>query len=91
MDKNKNCNGNNNHWKVSVAEFRGYMRGTLEGIEKVIKEQKKDMCTVKKDIVKIKEYIAGRKAVQNFRSAFWGFIGSVVFLILGFALYKLFG
>ena len=89
MDK-KNCNSNN-HWKVSVAEFRGYMRGTLEGIEKVIKEQKKDMRIVKNDIVKIKEFIAGRKAVQNFRSAVWGFIGSVFMLGLGFALYKLFG
>jgi len=92
MDKNKNGNGNgNSHWKVSVAEFRGHVRGTLEGIEKVIKEQKEDIGTVKDDIVKIKEYIAGRKAVQNFRSALWGFIGSAFMLALGFALYKIFG
>jgi len=89
MDK-KNCNSNNS-WKVSVADFRGYMRGKLEDIEVVIKDQKKDMSFVKKDIVKIKEYIAGRKAVQNFRSAIWGFIGSVFMLGLGFILYKLFG
>ncbi len=90
MDKNKNGNGNN-HWKVSVAEFRGYMRGTLEGIQKEIVTQKKDMNFVKKDIVKIKEYIAGRKAVQNIRSAVWGFIGSMFFLVVGFILYKVFG
>ena len=89
MDK-KNCNSNNS-WKVSVADFRGYMRGKLEDIEVVIKDQKKDMNFVKKDIVKIKEYIAGRKAVQNFRSAVWGFIGSIFMLGLGFALYKIFG
>ena len=89
MDK-KNGNGNN-HWKVSVAEFRGYMRGKLEDIVLVAVDQKKEMNAVKKDIVKIKEYIAGRKAVQNFRSAFWGFIGSMFFLVLGFVLYKVFG
>ena len=89
MDK-KNSN-NNNSWKVSVADFRGYMRGKLEDIEVVIKDQKKDMNFVKKDIVKIKEYIAGRKAVQNFRSAVWGFIGSMFMLGLGFVLYKIFG
>jgi len=89
MDKNKN--NNNNSWKVSVADFRGYMRGKLEDIEIVIKDQKKDMNFVKKDIVKIKEFIAGRKAVQNLRSSVWGFIGGVFMLILGFALYKIFG
>jgi len=89
MEENKNKN--NMHWKVSVAEFRGYMRGKLEDIALVAREQKKEMTTVKNDIVKIKEYIAGRKAVQNFRSAFWGFIGSLFFLILGFVLYKVFG
>ena len=53
MDK-KNGNGNN-HWKVSVAEFRGYMRGKLEDIVLVAVDQKKEMNAVKKDIVKIKE------------------------------------
>ena len=90
MSSEKNSNSNNS-WKVSVADFRGYMRGTLEGIQKEIKEQKKDMRTVKNDIVKIKVYIGGRKAVQNFRSAVWGFIGSMFMLILGFVLYKVFG
>lgn len=89
MDK-KNCN-NNNSWKISAAGFRGYMRGILEGIQKEIKEQKKDMNMVKNDIVEIKEYIAGKKAVQNLRSAVWGFIGSIFMLTLGFALYKIFG
>lgn len=94
MDKTKNgnCNGNgNDHWKVSVAEFRGYMRGTLEGINKEIKQQKRDMNFVKKDIVKIKEYIAGRKAVHGVKSAVFGFIGGVFTLIIGFVLYKVFG
>ncbi len=88
MDKNKN---GNNHWKVSVAEFRGYMRGTLEGIQKEIKDQKKDMSFVKKDIVKIKEYVAGRKAVHGFKSAVWGFIGGAFIVVIGFLLYKFFG
>lgn len=86
-----NNNKNNNHWKVSVAEFRGYMRGKLEDIVEVAKEQRKELNAVKKDIVKIKVYIGGRKAVQNFRSGFWGFIGGVFMLLLGFALYKIFG
>jgi len=81
----------NNHWKVSVAEFRGYMRGKLEDIVTVAVDQKKELNIVKKDIVKIKEYIAGRKAVQNLRSAIWGFIGSVFMLLVGFVLYKVFG
>lgn len=90
MDKGKNNNGNN-HWKVSAAEFRGHMRGTLEGIETAIKDQKKDMRTVKNDIVKIKEYIAGRKAVQNIKSAVFGIIGGTFSVLVGFILYKLFG
>ena len=84
-------NSNNNHWKVSVAEFRGYMRGKLEDIVVAAKEQKKELNIVKNDIVEIKEYIAGKKAVQNLRSAIWGFIGSVFMLGLGFVLYKIFG
>ena len=89
MDK-KDCNSNN-HWKVSVAEFRGYMRGKLEDIVTVAVDQKKELNIVKKDIVKIKEYIAGRKAVQNFRSGLWGFIGGFIMLLIGFVLYKVFG
>lgn len=88
MDKDKN---GNNSWKVSVADFRGYMRGKLEDIEVVIKDQKKDMNFVKKDIVKIKEYIAGRKAVHGVKSAIFGSVGGIVVVIVGFILYKLFG
>jgi len=87
----ENKNKNNNHWKVSVAEFRGYMRAKLENIESTAKEQKKELTIVKGDIVTIKEFIAGRKAVQNFRSTIWGFIGGIFTLLVGAILYKIFG
>ena len=88
MDKNK-CD--NNSWKVSVADFRGYMRAKLEDIEVVIKDQKKDLGRVQKDIVKIKEWVAGRKAIQNVRSTVFGFLGGIFTLVVGFILHKLFG
>lgn len=86
-----NNNKSNDRWKVSVAEFRGYMRAKLEAIVEVAKEQKEELNIVKKDIVKIKVYIGGRKAVQNLRSTIWGFIGGIFTLIIGFCLYKIFG
>ena len=81
----------NDRWKVSPDEFRGYMRAKLENIEFVGTEQRKDMTAVKKDIVRIKLYIAGAKAVQKFRSSLWGSIGGVIAVVVGFCLYKLFG
>ena len=75
---------NNDYWKVSVAEFRGYMKRAME-------TNTKDLSQLKSDMIQVKVYIGARKAVQNLRSAIWGFIGSLFFLTLGFALYKIFG
>ena len=74
----------NDRWKVSVAEFRGYMRRAID-------TNTEDLSQLKKDMVKVKIYIGARKAVQNLRSTIWGFIGGMFMLILGFALYKIFG
>ena len=77
-------NKSNDYWKVSVSEFRGYMKRAME-------TNTKDLTQLKKDMIQVKVYIGARKAVQNLRSAIWGFIGSLFFLTLGFALYKIFG
>jgi len=83
---------------IKAAEFRGWAKAKIEDLwgemEQFRIEQHlftKAQEKVETAIGGIQQYIAGRKAVQNFKSAFWGFIGSVFMLGLGFVLYKLFG
>ena len=94
-DKNNN---NNKKTIIKAAEFRGWAKAKIEDLwgemEQFRKEQYLFTQVQEKVEVKINEiqqYIAGRKAVQNFRSGLWGFIGGFIMLLLGFALYKLFG
>ena len=75
---------NNDYWKVSAAKFQGYMKRAVD-------TNTTDLTQLKEDMIAVKIYIGARKAVQNLRSAIWGFIGSLFFLTLGFALYKIFG
>jgi len=89
---------NNRKTIIPAAEFRGWAKAKIEDLwgemEQFRKEQylfTKAQEKVETAINGIQQYIAGRKAVQNFRSAFWGFIGSMFMLILGFVLYKVFG
>lgn len=88
----------NDNNRMKAYEFRGWAKAKIEDLwgemEQFRKEQylfTKAQEKVETAINGIQQYIAGRKAVQNIRSAFWGFIGSVFMLILGFALYKIFG
>jgi len=94
-DKN---NSNDKKTIIKAAEFRGWAQAKIEDMWKEMEQFRKEqyMFTQAQEKVEvaingIKEYIAGRKAVQNFRSAIWGFIGSVFLAGLGFVLYKLFG
>ena len=75
---------NNYYWKVSVAEIRRYMKRAVD-------TNTEDLSQLKEDMIAVKIYIGARKAVQNLRSTIWGFIGGMFMLILGFALYKIFG
>jgi len=95
MDK-KNCN--NRKTIIPAAEFRGWAKAKIEDLWGEMEQFRKEQYLftqaqekVEMAINGIQQYIAGRKAVQNFRSGVWGFIGGVFMLILGFALYKLFG
>lgn len=92
MDEKKE---NNN--VMRAAEFRGWAKAKIEDLWGEMEQFRKEQYLftqaqekVETAINGIQQYIAGRKAVQNFRSAFWGFVGSVFMLILGFALYKIF-
>ena len=83
---------------IKAAEFRGWAKAKIEDLwgemEQFRIEQHlftKVQEKVETKIGEIQQYIAGRKAVQNFRSGLWGFIGGFIMLLLGFALYKLFG
>lgn len=57
MDKNINNNG---QWKVRVDEFRGYVRGRIEGLTKISEEQKDAMVEVKKYLGELKEAFVER-------------------------------
>ena len=74
----------NDYWKVSTAKFQGYMKRAMD-------TNTMDLTQLKEDMIQVKIYIGARKAVQNLRSAVWGFFGSVFMLLIGFALYKIFG
>ena len=41
---------NNNNWKVTEAEFRGYVKGRLESIDKDIQDIKTDLRQIKKTL-----------------------------------------
>jgi len=91
---------NNNDKKIIIkaAEFRGWAKAKIEDLWGEMEQFRKEQYLftqaqekVETAINGIQQYIAGRKAVQNFRSGFWGFVGGVFMLILGFVLYKLFG
>ena len=93
--------GNNNNDKktiINAAWFRGWAKAKIEDLWAEMEQFRKEQYLFTKAQEKvgtaingIQQYIAGRKAVQNFKSAFWGFIGSAFMLALGFVLYKIFG
>jgi len=91
---------NNNDKKtiIKAAEFRGWAKAKIEDLWLEMEQFRKEQYLftraqekVEIAINGIQQYIAGRKAVENLRSAIWGFIGSMFMLGLGFALYKIFG
>lgn len=95
---NETKNNNNKKTIIKAAEFRGWAKAKIEDLWGEMEQFRKEQYLftqaqekVEVAINGIQQYIAGRKAVQNFKSAFWGFIGSVFMLGLGFVLYKLFG
>jgi len=83
---------------IKAAEFRGWAKAKIEDLWSEMEQFRKEQYLftqaqekVEVAINGIQQYIAGRKAVQNLRSGLWGFIGGFIMLLLGFALYKLFG
>ena len=95
---NNEKNSNDKKTIIKAAEFRGWAKAKIEDLWGEMEQFRKEqyLFTLAQEKVEtaingIQQYIAGRKAVQNFKSAFWGFVGSVFMLLLGFVLYKLFG
>ena len=98
---NEQASGNNNNEKktiIKAAEFRGWAKAKIEDLWVEMEQFRKEQYLftqaqekVEVAINGIQQYIAGRKAIQNIRSAVWGFFGGVFMLALGFALYKMFG
>jgi len=91
-------NEKNSNNKITAAEFRGWAKAKIEDLWQEMEQFRTEQYLFTKAQEKvetaingIQQYIAGRKAVQNFRSGLWGFIGGMFMLILGFVLYKLFG
>ena len=95
------ASGNNNNDKktiINAAWFRGWAYAKIEDLWTEMEQFRKEQYLftqaqekVEEAINGIQQYIAGRKAIQNIRSAAWGFFGGVFMLALGFALYKMFG
>ena len=82
-------NGNNGtNWKVSVAEFRGFVKATLENLNTTLEAHGKSITIVKNDIQKIHEYMAGQKAVQRFKGTFYGVIGGGIFTLAIYIIQK---
>lgn len=95
---NNEKNSNDKKTIIKAAEFRGWAKAKIEDLWGEMEQFRKEQYLftqaqekVEVAIVSIKEYIAGRKAVQNFRSGLWGFIGGFIMLLVGFVLYKVFG
>jgi len=95
---NNEKNSNDKKTIIKAAEFRGWAKAKIEDLWNEMEQFRTEQYLftraqekVETAINGIQQYIAGRKAVQNFRSGLWGFIGGFIMLLLGFALYKLFG
>jgi len=95
-----NDKNNNNDKKtiIKAAEFRGWAKAKIEDLWGEMEQFRKEQYLfteaqekVETAINGIQQYIAGRKAVQNFRSGLWGFVGGFIMLLVGFVLYKVFG
>ena len=57
----------NNHWKTTVDEFRGFVKAKLEMVESNSKHLKE-----------ISEYIIREKAKRKVLSSIYGFIGGAI-------------
>ena len=95
---NNEKNSNDKKTIIKAAEFRGWAKAKIEDLWNEMEQFRTEQYLftraqekVETAINGIQQYIAGRKAVQNFRSGLWGFIGGFIMLLVGFVLYKLFG
>ncbi len=90
-------NGNDKKTIIRAAEFRGFAKAKIEDIGREVGELKSGqkgfkeaLEKVEEAIVKINQYIVERKAVQNVRSTFFGILGGLLPVLVGFIFYKLF-
>lgn len=89
-------NQNNNYkaWRTKVDEFRGYVKGKLEDIEKQVddhisgaEKRKEDICD---EIQALRDFMVSYKAVQRFKNSLWGALGGGVVSGIAFLVYQLF-
>jgi len=82
---NKNAKNNS---VMKAAEYRGWSKAKIEGIEITITGHGKCLRTIQADIVIIKQFIAANNAVKKLKSGMFGFLGgllpAVVYVILRF-------
>lgn len=79
---------NTNGWKVSVAEFRGFVKAKLEELGATLKTHCDNINEIQDDVQKIHEYIAGQKAVQRIKGTFYGVIGGGFFTLIIYIIQK---
>ena len=70
--------GEDNGWKVSVAEFRGFVKAKLESIETNIQKNCGNIEALETSVSELKQYVATKQAVQKVKASFWGFIGGLI-------------
>lgn len=89
MNQNQ-TNNNSKSWRTKNDEFRGYVKAKLEDLEKKIdghcesaEERRKEIAD---DLTKIKEYVAGKRAISKFKNGIWGALGGSIFMATYFFL-----
>jgi len=82
---NKNAKNNS---VMKAAEYRGWSKAKIEGIEITITGHGKCLRAIQSDIVLIKEFMAANNAVRKLKSGLWGLLGgllpAVIYVILRF-------
>ncbi|KKK82918.1 hypothetical protein LCGC14_2798590 [marine sediment metagenome] len=73
---------NNGEWRVSQAEFNGFVKAKLEGIAKEQTGTNKELQYLNKEIIKNGKAIVGLKI----KSGIWGALGGLlpVCIVLGY-------
>lgn len=81
---------NNNEWKISAAEFKGFVKEKLEDLEERINQHRdgaeKRQDKIWKELKALNDYVVAEKAVKKYKQSIYGVLGGAAFMGLLYGL-----